>query len=58
LLLILKKLPSPRNSCPTLEDNGFDSSQEFPYFMETEGSLTHTQVPGIYPYPETGPSNT
>jgi hypothetical protein len=37
---------------PYLEANRFSASQELLPFYETEGSLPHSQVPSICPYPE------
>jgi len=37
---------------PSSEANRFSDSEEIPaHFMEPEGSLPHSQVPAIFPYP-------
>ena len=38
---------------PSREANRFSASQEIPpHFMESEGSLPHSQFPATCPYPE------
>jgi len=38
---------------PSSEANRFSASQEnFPHFMEPEGSLPHSQLPATCPHPE------